>query len=155
MSQIKVGLRYCGGLQCQKKVETYPTKDIAFNLDTYTVMYLYFEWFYMFLLAVPGQPVNGMDHYDVEIGGTRANGDGEVHHEADNSFETVLSSQAMSITESVNDYGIHEEYNNVEVTDLFAFFINCNHICSIHLNRSIFFVWLRKNAQIKLVIKLV
>lgn len=36
MSQIKVGLRYCGGLQCQKKVETYPTKDIAFNLDTYT-----------------------------------------------------------------------------------------------------------------------
>lgn len=60
------------------------------------------------------QPVNGMDHYDVEIGGTRANGDGEVHHEADNSFETVLSSQAMSISESVNDYGIHEEYNNVE-----------------------------------------
>lgn len=118
-------------------------------------MYLYFEWFYMFLLAVPGQPVNGMDHYDVEIGGTRANGDGEVHQEADNSFETVLSSQAMSISESVNDYGIHEEYNNVEVTDLFAFFINCNHICSIHLNRSIFFVWLRKNAQIKLVIKLV
>lgn len=155
MSQIKVGLRYCGGLQCQKKVETYPTKDIAFNLDTYTVMYHVFEWFYMFLLAVPGQPVNGMDHYDVEIGGTRANGDGEVHHEADNSFETVLSSQAMSISESVNDYGIHEEYNNVEVTDLLAFFINCNHICSIHLNRSIFFVWLRKNAQIKLVIKLV
>lgn len=103
-------------------------------------MYLYFEWFYMFLLAVPGQPVNGMDHYDVEIGGTRANGDGEVHHEADNSFETVLSSQAMSISESVNDYGIHEEYNNVEVTDLFAFFINCNHNCSIHVNRSIFFV---------------
>lgn len=62
------------------------------------------------------QPVNGMDHYDVEIGGTRANGDGEVHQEADNSFETVLSSQAMSISESVNDYGIHEEYNNVEDT---------------------------------------
>lgn len=109
-------------------------------LFRYIYMYLYFEWFYMFLLAVPGQPVNGMDHYDVEIGGTRANGDGEVHHEADNSFETVLSSQAMSISESVNDYGIHEEYNNVEVTDLFAFFIHCNHIFSIHLNRSIFFV---------------
>lgn len=60
-----------------------------------------------------------MDPFDVEIGGSRANGDGEVHHEADNSFETVLSSQAMSISESVNDYGLPEEYNNVEVTDLF------------------------------------
>lgn len=86
------------------------------------------------MLAVPGHPVNGMDPFDVEIGGSRANGDGEVHHEADNSFETVLSSQAMSISESVNDYGVPEEYNNVEVTDLFPFFTNCNHIFSIHFN---------------------
>nr|XP_022341835.1 centrosomal protein of 63 kDa-like isoform X3 [Crassostrea virginica] len=59
-------------------------------------------------------PVNGIDHYDMEIGGTRANGNGEVHHEGDNSFETVLSSQAMSISESVNDYGLQEEYNNID-----------------------------------------
>ena len=51
----------------------------------------------------------------MEIGGTRANGNGEVHHEGDNSFETVLSSQAMSISESVNDYGLQEEYNNIDV----------------------------------------
>ncbi|XP_061180017.1 centrosomal protein of 63 kDa-like isoform X2 [Saccostrea echinata] len=60
------------------------------------------------------QPVSGIDHYDVEIGGTRANGDGEVHHEADNSFETVLSSQAMSISESVNDYALNDDFGNVE-----------------------------------------
>ena len=59
--------------------------------------------------------MNGIDHYDMEIGGTRANGNGEVHHEGDNSFETVLSSQAMSISESVNDYGLQEEYNNIDV----------------------------------------
>ncbi|XP_078312377.1 centrosomal protein of 63 kDa-like isoform X7 [Crassostrea virginica] len=59
-------------------------------------------------------PVNGLDHYDMEIGGTRANGNGEVHHEGDNSFETVLSSQAMSISESVNDYGLQDEYNNID-----------------------------------------
>lgn len=103
-------------------------------------MYLYFEWFYMFLFVVLGQLVNGMDYYDVEIGGTRVNGDGEVYYEVDNSFEIVFSSQVMFISESVNDYGIYEEYNNVEVIDLFVFFIYCNYIFLIYLNRFIFFV---------------
>ena len=71
--------------------------------------------------------MNGIDHYDVEMGGTRANGDGEVHHEGDNSFETVLSSQAMSISESVNDYGLQEEYNNIDViqTLIDTLFVQC------------------------------
>nr|XP_022341843.1 centrosomal protein of 63 kDa-like isoform X9 [Crassostrea virginica] len=69
---------------------------------------------YSTLAVLACHPVNGIDHYDMEIGGTRANGNGEVHHEGDNSFETVLSSQAMSISESVNDYGLQEEYNNID-----------------------------------------
>ncbi|XP_056005210.1 centrosomal protein of 63 kDa-like isoform X3 [Ostrea edulis] len=69
---------------------------------------------YSTLGILAGQPVNGLDHYDVEIGRSRANGDGEVHHEEDNSFETVLSSQAMSISESVNDFSLHDDYGNVE-----------------------------------------
>ena len=59
--------------------------------------------------------MNGIDHYDVEIGRSRANGDGEVHHEEDNSFDTVLSSQAMSISESVNDFALHDDNGSVEV----------------------------------------